>query len=75
MPHQRQTAKSRIGETATNITGFSPYYLIVPSYGGLSVYGETAWNSTAKGYAVCNFTPVITSCGASRNSGKLQQLS
>lgn len=41
-----------------------PTYILVPAYAGLSVFGFTAWNSTAQGYPTFDGNAIVTACGA-----------
>jgi hypothetical protein len=54
-----------IGIGFFNTTGMSPYYMLNPAFGGLSMYGEQMWNATPSGYPIFNNITIVTDCGAS----------
>lgn len=39
-------------------------YVLVPSFAGLSIYGQTGWNATAQGYPTFWGNTIVTQCGA-----------
>ena len=48
-----------------NTTHIVSQYMLVPTFAGLSIYGQVGWNSTVQGYPTFDQNVIVTTCGAS----------
>ncbi len=55
-----------VGVGISNTVGMYPLYMIVPSFAGLTIYGQNSWSSS-NGFPVYNGQTVVTDCAASRS--------